>query len=125
MLAGETAAADPIVDQWKQGLSGARLTAYSGSVISNNSTLTQVNFCSNGRYTYYKEGSWSAPGAAGGASSNRIQGRWDFRRQDGQVVLVYLTDQGESGVFVIYLQNDGRVNIGGTAFTVQQGAAGC
>lgn len=37
----------------------------------------------------------------------------------------YLTDHGESGTFPIYLQSDGRVNIGGTQFAVQQGGSGC
>ena len=55
-------AAQTVVEQWKQGLKGASLTAYSGSVTSSNSTLTVINFCHNGRYSYYKEGSWSVSG---------------------------------------------------------------
>ena len=126
-----TALAQSLAQQWKQGLSGSTLTNYSGSAISNNSTLTVLNFCSNGRYTYYKEGSWSAPGrpggtsVAGGASNNRIAGSWNIQQRGYQVFLVYRTDRGQQGSFPIYLQNNGRVNIGGTPFAVQRGGARC
>ena len=65
LLAPATTVAQSLVQQWKQGLSGSRLTSYSGSVINSNSTLTVINFCRNGCYSYYKEGSWSVPGQAG------------------------------------------------------------
>lgn len=117
--------ANSLVDQWKNGLSGAKLTSYSGSNITTNSTLTVVDFCPNGRYRYYKEGSWSVPGQAGGASNSTITGQWEVVQQGLQIVLSYRTDRGETGVFPIYLQNNGRVNIGGTAFAVERGAARC
>ena len=117
--------AQSYVQQWKQGLSGSKLTNYSGSVISSNSTLTVVSFCRNGRYSYYKEGSWSVPGQAGGASNSQIYGTWDIKQQGNQIFLTYLTDRGEAGTFPLYLQNNGRVNIGGTEFAVEQGRAGC
>ena len=125
LLVSAPAQAQSLVQQWKQGLSGSQLTSYSGSVINSNSTLTVVSFCHNGQYSYYKEGSWSVPGQAGGASNSRITGRWDVQQQGNQVFLVYATDGGESGAFPMYLQNNGRVNIGGTAFAAQQGGAGC
>lgn len=125
LLASAPTMAQSLVQQWKQGLSGSKLTSYSGSVINSNSTLTEVNFCRNGRYSYYKEGSWSVPGQAGGASNNRITGRWDIRQQGHRTLLVYATDYGEQGAFPIYLQNNGRVNIGGTSFAAQRGGAGC
>ncbi len=117
--------AQSLVEQWQQGLAGTRLTSYSGSVISSNSTLTVIDFCRDGRYSYYKEGSWSVPGTAGGASNNRINGRWQISAQGSQVFLMYRTDAGEQGTFPVYLQNNGRVNIGGTAFAAQRGGAGC
>lgn len=116
---------ESVLQQWQQGLKGARLTSYSGSVTSSNSTLTTISFCSSGRYSYYKEGSWSVPGMAGGASNNTITGRWEVVQSGGNVMLKYVTDGGEQGMFPIYLQNNGRVNIGGAAFAVQQGGAGC
>ena len=119
------ASAQSLAQQWRQGLSGTRLTSYSGSAISSNSTLTVVEFCGNGRYRYYKEGSWSLPGQAGGASTNQITGSWDIQQRYRRTLLVYVTDRGERGSFPIYLQNDRRVNIGGTAFSAQQGAASC
>jgi len=117
--------AEDYVEQWKQGLSGSKLTTYSGSVISSNSTLTTVSFCRDGRYLYYKEGSWSVPGMANGASNNTITGRWQVLQSGNNIMLKYVTDEGEQGVFPLYLQNNGRVNIGGTEFAVQQGGAGC
>ncbi len=119
-------AAVNLYQQWKNGLKGSRLTAYSGSVINSNSTLTTINFCHDGqRYNYYREGSWSVPGMAGGASNSRISGRWDIQQTGYSVSLTYVTDQGQSGSFLIYLQSNGKVNIGGTAYSVQSGAADC
>jgi hypothetical protein len=117
--------AEDYVEQWKQGLSGSKLTAYSGSVISSNSTLTTISFCRDGRYLYYKEGSWSVPGMANGASNNTISGRWQVVQSGNNIMLKYVSDAGEQGMFPVYLQNNGRVNIGGTEFAVQQGGAGC
>ena len=117
--------AEDYVEQWKQGLSGSKLTAYSGSVISSNSTLTTISFCRDGRYLYYKEGSWSVPGMANGASNNTISGRWQLVQSGNNIMLKYVSDAGEQGMFPVYLQNNGRVNIGGTEFAVQQGGAGC
>ena len=119
-------AAINLYQQWKNGLKGARLTAYSGSVMNSNSSLTTINFCRDGqRYNYYREGSWSVPGMAGGASNSRISGRWDIQQTGYSVSLTYVTDQGQSGSFLIYLQSNGKVNIGGTAYSVQSGAADC
>lgn len=114
-----------LVAQWQQGLAGARLTAYSGSAISSNSTLTTLELCRSGRYRYVREGSWSVPGQAGGASSNQIQGRWQVQGVNGTILILYETDQGEKGAFPVYLQADGRVNIGGEAYRAEPGAAGC
>ncbi len=124
-VSADIAFAQSLIDRWRSGLSGARLTAYKGSVISNNSTLTVLSLCHNGRYSFYREGSWSAPGAASGANRGRITGRWSVRQQGHQVYLVYATDRGQRGVFPMYLQRNGRVNIGGLAYAVQRGGAGC
>jgi len=114
-----------LLEEWKQGLSGAKLTSISGSVISDHSALTVIKFCRNGRYSYYKDGTWRIPGQAGGASYRKITGRWNIRQQGSRVVLTYITDKGVKGSFPLYLQNNGRVNIGGIAYTVQKGMAGC
>ena len=114
-----------LAQQWKQGLSGTKLTNYSGSAISSNSTLTVLELCSNGRYRYYKEGSRSVPGQAGGASQNTVTGYWNIEAKMGNAYITYKTDQGESGYFPIYLLNNGKVSIGGAAFGVQQNAARC
>jgi hypothetical protein len=117
--------AQSLAQQWIQGLSGTRLTAYSGSVVSSNSSLTVINFCRNGRYSYSTDASWSVPGYAGGASNGSINGQWDIQENYNQVYLVYRTDQGQQGSFPIYLQNNGKVNIGGAAYSAQQNASGC
>ena len=115
-----------LVQQWKNGLKGARLVSYAGSVISSNSSLTTINFCHDGHhYNYFKEASWSVPGQAGGASNNRITGQWDIQKNLYGVALTYITDQGESGSFPIYLQTNGKVNIGGEAYSVQSGGSDC
>ena len=125
-LAGQAPPAGAeLVAQWRQGLAGARLTSFSGSAISSNSTLTTLEFCRNGRYLYHREGSWSVPGQAGGASTNRVQGRWDVQGLNGGILIVYETDQGEKGALPVYLQADGRVNIGGEVFRAEPGAARC
>lgn len=130
-LVSTEAFAASLVAQWKQGLAGSRLTSYSGSVLSSNSTLTVIDFCRNGRYQYYREGSWSAPGGvgepsvAGGASNNTIRGRWGIRQQGYQVFLTYLTDQGQRGAFPISLEYNGRVNIGGASYAVERNRSGC
>ena len=123
--AADHVTAQSLAQQWVQGLSGTRLTAYSGSVISSNSSLTVINFCRNGRYSYSTDASWSVPGQAGGASQGAITGQWDIRQNYNQIFLIYRTDQGQQGYFPIYLQNNGKVNIGGTAYSAEQGAAGC
>lgn len=125
LLSSPASRADSLVQQWKNGLSGAKLTSYSGSALSSNSTLTVIDFCRNGRFRYYREGSWSAPGAAGGASSSNMTGSWDVKQASGQVMLQYHNDNGDQGYYPLFLQNDGRVNIGGAAYAVQQNGAGC
>lgn len=125
LLASAPSRAQSLIQQWKQGLSNTKLTSYSGSVISSNSTLMVINLCGNGRYSYYQEGSWSVPGTAGGASNNRATGSWDIQQIGDQVVLAYVADNGTQGSFPIYLQMNGYVNIGGTAYAVQQGGAEC
>ena len=125
LASSSTAFGGSLVRQWKQGLSGSQLASYSGSYVTNRSTLTTINFCRNGRYTYAREASWRVKGSAAGASNNRITGRWDVKQRGNQVYLTYVTDRGQRGSFPIYLQNNGRVNIGGAAYGVKRGGAGC
>lgn len=117
--------AESLVDQWKQGLTRAKLTAYNGSLISSNSTLAIINFCPKGRYSFYKEGGWYVEGQAAGASQQTITGYWDIKSTAGSVELSYQTDQGLTGSFPIYLQINGRVNIAGVSYAAQKNAADC
>ncbi len=125
LIACTHAHANSIEDQWRDGLNGAKLASYSGSNLSSNSTLTIIEFCRGGRYRYYKEGSWSVPGQAGGASQSTITGTWDIKQYGVSTLLVYQTDGGEKGTFPISLQGNGKVNIGGTAYAVERGGARC
>ncbi|MCR9095742.1 MAG: hypothetical protein NXI30_16090 [bacterium] len=111
--------------QWKAGLSGALLTAYSGSVISSNSSLTTLRLCRNGRFQLDREGSWNAGGAAMGANQSRITGRWDVIESGGQIIVTYTTDAGDQGGYPVWLRNDGKVDLGGVAYAAQRGGAGC
>jgi hypothetical protein len=122
---GVPASAQSIEQRWRDGLDGARLAAYAGSNITSNSTLTIIEFCRGGRYRYYKEGSWSVPGQAGGASQRVITGVWDITQYGVSTLLTYETDAGEKGAFPISLQNNGKVNIGGVAYSVERGGATC
>lgn len=124
-LASLDALAQSPLAQWKAGLSGTLLTAYSGSIISSNSSLTTLRLCRNGRFQLDREGSWNAGGAAMGANQSRIAGRWDVIESGGQVVVTWTTDAGEQGGYPVWLQNDGRVNLGGVAYAAQRGGAGC
>ena len=109
----------------QEGLAGARLTSYSGSVLRSNSTLTTINFCRDGSYTFEREGSWSISGQGGGASQSRIEGVWKVARRGPAVFLDYRTTDQRSGSFPIHLENNGRVNIGGASYAVEQNRAQC
>lgn len=124
-LIGAQAHAQSVEEQWREGLDGARLASYSGSRLSSNSTLTIIEFCRGGRYRYYKEGSWSVPGQAGGASQRTVTGTWSITQYGVSTLLTYQTDAGEKGAFPIYLQGNGKVNIGGAAYSVERGGAQC
>lgn len=121
-----------LVAMWRNGLAGSRLTAYSGSYITNRSSLTVITLCRNGRFMYTRGGSWRTPRGPGlndpsmsGANRSQVTGRWDVRQQGMQVYLVYQTDAGQTGGMPVYLQRDQRVNLGGTPYRVQRNAAGC
>lgn len=118
------AQAQSLAQQWRDGLSGALLTAYEGSVVSSNSTLTTIRFCRSGRYTYIREGSWTA-GSAGGAGRSVVNGAWSVQAQGPQAYLTYQADDGRQGAFPLMLLPNGRVDIGGLAYAVQQGGAEC
>lgn len=117
--------AQSLTEQWHQGLSGALLTSIKSSVISNNSSLKTIRLCRDGRYSYNIDAGWQIKNSMGNASNNSITGRWNVRQVGAQMYLIYATDDGRQGSFPLYLQNNGRVNIGGTAFAAQAGGAQC
>ncbi|MFK7897940.1 MAG: hypothetical protein AB8G23_19055 [Myxococcota bacterium] len=124
-LTSRTVKAGSLVDEWETGLRGALLTSYSGSIISSNSSLTTLRLCRSGRFRLEREGSWSAGDAAMGASQSVLTGTWDVVAQGLSIVVTYVTDSGQSGGYPVYLQNNGRVNLGGTSYAAQRGGAGC
>ena len=125
VLATKVVWAGSLVEEWETGLRGALLTSYSGSVISSNSSLTTLRLCRSGRFRLEREASWSADGAAAGASQRVVSGIWDVMAQGLAIVVTYVTDSGDSGGYPVYLQNDGRVNLGGVSYAAQRGGAGC
>lgn len=124
-LASLQGLAESPLAQWKTGLSGALLTSYQGSVIGSHSTLTTLRLCRDGRFQLDREGSWNADGAAMGANQSRVTGRWDVIERGGRIVVTYRTDAGDEGGYPVWLQNNGRVNLGGVAYAAQRGGAGC
>ncbi|MEZ5652892.1 MAG: hypothetical protein R3E87_20335 [Burkholderiaceae bacterium] len=126
VLSSQAAQAAPnYLQLWQQGLTGAYLTAYQGSVVGNSSSLTELRLCGNGRFIRQTDAGYYVPGQASGASKGRITGNYGFKAIGTQIHITYRTDQGQSGSFPLTLQHNGRVNIGGLAFAVQQGGAGC
>jgi len=117
--------ADSIVEQWKNELTGSRLTAYTGSASSSNNVLKVINFCSDGRYNDNKKGKWNSSSVAGAVSSAKIEGKWDVREMNTITFLTYESDDGQQGAFPIYLLPSGRVDIGGASYTVDKGKSGC
>lgn len=124
-LATKAVSAGSVVDEWESGLRGALLTSYSGSIISSNSSLTTLRLCRSGRFRLERESSWTAGDAAMGASQRVITGTWEIKAHGPSVTVTYVTDSGESGGYPVYLQNNGRVNLGGTSYAAQRGGAGC
>ena len=124
-LATKSVFAASLLEEWKTGLRGALLTSYSGSVISSNSSLTTLRLCRSGRFRLEREASWSAEGAAAGASQSVVTGTWDVVAQGPSIIVTYVTDSGDSGAYPVYLQNNGRVNLGGVSYAAQRGGAGC
>lgn len=124
-LTTQAVSAGSIVDEWEAGLRGALLTSYSGSIIGSNSSLTTLRLCRSGRFRLERESSWNAGDAAMGASQRVTTGTWDIKAQGQSVTVTYITDSGQSGGYPVYLQNNGRVNLGGTSYAAQRGGAGC
>ena len=115
------------VRQWKQRLSGSQLVHYWSSSIGYGSTLTEINFCRNGRYNSYNDGSFygSPSNSPDFVFDGRENGRWNIQRQDNQIILIYASDTGEKRAAPIELEDNGRIKIGKTSFAVDRKGARC
>ena len=113
--------------QWKQHLSGSQLVYYWASRIGQGSSLTKINFCRNGHYNLYSDGGFfSSPSKSPSfVFDGRENGRWNIQQQDNQIILIYASDRGKRRAFPIKLEDNGQININGTAFYVKQKGAKC
>ena len=115
------------VRQWKQHLSGSQLVYYWSSRGGFGSTLTEINFCRNGRYNSYNDGSFygSPSNSADFVFDGRESGRWNIQRQGNKIILIYASDIGKKRAVPVELEDNGRINIGGTFFAVKRKGARC
>ena len=115
------------VRQWKQHLSDSQLVYYWSSRGGFGSTLTEINFCRNGRYNSYNDGSFygSPSNSPDFVFDGRESGRWNIQKQGNQIILIYASDIGKKRAVPIELEDNGRINIGGTSFAVKRKGARC
>lgn len=117
-----------------QLIAGSQLAIYNRTSIlndSNASSLTYINFCSNGRFSINYDGSFSVEGNysgnAQGASRGKQSGNWKLLQSaDGpQVQLQYNNGQIENyPVYKNYLLQ-GSWRVGNTQYAIQRNKAIC
>lgn len=114
--------ASPLVQQWKQLLSGMmlkRMSSYysgggvDGSYVGGSSSQT-LHLCSNGQYAYAYSSDFSVDGgntggySAGGygSSGDQDSGQWDVETLGTQVALVLRSQDGSQSMHSLALQNE-------------------
>lgn len=125
----------PLVQQWKQQLSGMmlkRLSSYysgggvDGSYVGGSSSQT-LHLCSNGQYAYAYSSDFSVDGgntggySAGGygSSGDEDQGQWDVESLGTQVTLVLRSQDGSQSMHSLSMQNEETMVDGERAYRVQ------
>lgn len=117
-----------------QLIAGSQLAVYSSTSIFNDanaSSLTYVNFCSNGRFSINYDGSFSVRGNYGGnaqgASNGKSSGNWTLLSSSNgpQLQLQYGNGQIENyPVYKNYLLQ-GSWRVGNTKYAIQRNKAVC
>ena len=118
LLAATVIAARPLgaespAGHWHTRLSGARLTAYHGTILGAHGQLDILTFCRTGRFRRERNG--HAPAA----------GTWRIEARAAGIVVVYTTDEGVIHFEAIGESDDGRLDLGGMGYAVEVDGAGC
>ena len=114
-----------------QLIAGSQLVIYNRTSYLNDnsaSSLTYVNYCSNGRFSIQYEGSFSVGGgASSGANHGQNSGTWQLLggANGPQVTLRY--DNGKVETYPVYKNYllQGRWRIGNTQYAIQRNKAVC
>ena len=114
-----------------QLIAGSQLVIYNRTSYLNDnsaSSLTYVNYCSNGRFSIKYEGSFSVGGGvSSGANHGQNSGAWQLRggANGPQVHLRY--DNGKVETYPVYKNYllQGRWRIGNTQYAIQRNKAVC
>ena len=118
-----------VVQQWDQGLRGARLTLintnYTSSYGGGGATIT-IDLCASGRFHYRSESSVYVPdgGGVGAASLDRLSGSWELFERNGQCYLRGRADNGQTQDYLLTYKN-GKVTVDGRSYAVERGRAQC
>ena len=115
-------------------IAGSQLVFYQRTSIFNDSTassITYVNFCSDGRFSLNYDGGFSVEGRYGGnaqgVSRGKNYGTWHLERRQGAMVGVLNFVDGTQSVYAInknYLAQ-GRWRIGNTQYALARNKAVC
>ena len=115
-------------------VAGSQLVYYQRTSYVNDNTassITYMNFCSNGTFTINYDGSFSVEGDYGGnvhgASRGSNSGYWKLVNYQGQpaVYLQYYNGQSNVNPFNINNVKQGRWRIGNTQYTLQRNKVYC
>ncbi|RIV68866.1 hypothetical protein [Flagellimonas aequoris] len=115
-------------------VSGSQLVYYQRTSYVNDNTgssITYVNFCSNGTFTINYDGSFSVEGDYGGnvhgASRGSNSGYWKLVSYQGQpaVYLLYYNGQSNVNPFNINDVKQGRWRRGNTQYALQRNKVSC
>ena len=120
--------------QLQQIVAGSQLVYYTRTSILNSSTassITYMNFCSNGTFSMNYDGSFAVEGYYGdnaqGASNGRHSGTWQLVTYNGQPAVFLAYRNGETSVNPFLKANvlAGRWRIGNTQYALARNKAVC
>ncbi len=115
-------------------VAGTQVVIYNRTSIlssTNASSLTYVNYCSNGTFWINYDGSFSVEGGYGGnaqgASYGRNSGTWKLVTYQGQPAVFLAFNNGNTNVYPINknLILQGRWRVGNTQYAVQRNKVRC
>ena len=127
------------LEQLNNYISGGQLVIYSrSSYVSddNASAITYIDFCPDGRYTYYYEGSYTVKGTpntsnrnhrANGAKTAKNQGRWSVLKHEAEFYLEIIDYKNEKTYYPINwaLITNGRWKQGNVTYAFDPNKGNC